>query len=228
MKVGYFGKLPGYGDFIQRNVSPELISYLDNWILQSVESSRGQLRENWKIRYFNSPIWRFVLSAGIFSDTSISGFMMPSIDKTGRCFPFIVICQADYQVNPFIFARKVDELHHHAEEFVLGLLEKNSPNLDDIHKVLSEMYSSAQETQYLGANHSSTSSAMEIGSITDNNSTDFSDCNESFIECLLQMQKVKITIWWMGGGNGLIPQKRYFSGMPPVDCYQSFLIGAES
>lgn len=129
MKIGYFGKLPGYGDFINRNVSPALIKYWDNWILQSIDCSRGQLREHWKLKYFNSPIWRFVVSEGVYSDSSISGIMMPSVDKAGRCFPFIVVCQAESQVNSFIFARKIDELHEHAEEFVLELLEKISPIL---------------------------------------------------------------------------------------------------
>ncbi|NQY36783.1 MAG: type VI secretion system-associated protein TagF [Alteromonadaceae bacterium] len=228
MKIGFFGKLPGYGDFIQRNVSPQLINYWDNWILQSIESSRTQLRDNWQVRYFNSPIWRFVIGNDILSETTITGFMMPSVDKSGRCYPFTVICQADYPVNPFVFARNMDSMHEQAEDFVLGLLEKNSPNLDDINRILNEMYCSAKESFSVGASSVTPSSAMEIGSIADQDVTDFSTCNESFLDSLLKMKQVKTTIWWMSGGVGFIPQKRYFSGMPPTECYQSFLVGADA
>ena len=78
MKIGYFGKLPGYGDFIQRNVSPEFVKQWDNWLLKSIESSRTQLGEQWRGSYFNSPIWRFVISQ--------KGFMVG--------FPFLSDCCA--------------------------------------------------------------------------------------------------------------------------------------
>ena len=132
MKIGYFGKLPGYGDFIQRNVSPEFVKQWDNWVLKSIESSRVQLGEQWRGKYFNSPIWRFVISHKGLIEESVTGFMMPSVDKSGRCYPFTVVCQAEGLVNPFIFARETEVFHEAAEDFVLSLLDHERPDLEEI------------------------------------------------------------------------------------------------
>lgn len=227
MKVGYFGKLPSYGDFIQRNVSPAIIKNLDNWFLQSIENSRAQLGSDWKQSYFNSPIWRFVISKDIVCDKVLTGFMMPSVDKAGRSYPFSVVCALDEEVNPFIVARKLDTKHKQVEDFVLSLLEKQKPNLDEIQQVLDDLYSDCRDSSYLGMQHYPPCSYAEIGSIIDNDLNDLSRCNDTFLESLLSMQKVKITIWWTSGGVGLTPRKRYFTGLPPVDSYLSFLLGTE-
>ena len=72
------------------------------------------------------------------------------------------------------------------------------------------------------------SSVMEIASLTDVNLEDFGSCNESVLETLLDRQNINISIWSMSGAVGANSQKRYFSGMPPVDNYYSFLVGAGS
>ena len=228
MKVGYFGKLPSYGDFIQRNVSPLIIKNMDNWLLQSIEHSRSQLGNEWQQSYFNSPIWCFVISKDIFCDKVLSGFMMPSVDKAGRAYPFSVICELDEEVNPFIVARQLDTKHKQVEDFVLSLLESKRPNLDEIQQVLDDLYSGCRDSSYQGMQHYPPYSQNEIGSIIDNDLNDLSRCNDTFLESLLSMQKIKITLWWTSGGVGLTPRKRYFTGLPPVDSYVSFLLGTDN
>ena len=228
MKIGYFGKLPGYGDFIQRNVSPEFVKQWDNWLLKSIESSREQLSEHWRTRYFNSPIWRFVITQGALIDLPVTGFMMPSVDKSGRCYPFTVICQADAPCNPFVFARETEHFHEPAEDFVLSLLEKERPDLDEISTVLNELYSKIENVDFNSAETIATSSVMEIAAISDVNMLDFSLSNDTFLEKLVMTQNINISIWSMDGISGANAQKRYFSGMPPTDNYYSFLIGADN
>ncbi|MGV2871629.1 type VI secretion system-associated protein TagF [Colwellia sp. E150_009] len=226
MKIGYFGKLPGYGDFIQRNVSPDFVKQWDNWLLKSIESSRLQLGEQWRERYFNSPIWRFVISQKGLIDAPITGFMMPSIDKSGRSYPFTIICQPDCHVNPFVLARETEVFHGLAEDFALSLLEKERPDLDEISTVLDEIYKDVVALTFNGADVIATSSVMEIAAMSGINKLDFSLSNDTLLEKLLMMQNINISIWSMDGVSGVGAQKRYFSGMPPTDNYYSFLIGA--
>lgn len=226
MKIGYFGKLPGYGDFIQRNVSPEFVKQWDNWILKCIESSRTQLGEQWREKYFNSPIWRFVITQKGLIETPVTGFMMPSVDKSGRSYPFTVICQADSPVNPFVFARKTENFHETAEDFVLSLLENDRPDLDEIATILKDIYKKVETLDFKGATTIATSSVMEISAMSDINNIDFNLSNDTLLEKLLMMQNINISIWSMDGTSGSSAQKRYFSGMPPTDNYYSFLIGA--
>ena len=223
MKIGFFGKLPGYGDFVQRNVCPEFSKYWDNWVLKSLSSSREQLGDLWRDKYFNSPIWRFVISQDTVSHTPVAGFIMPSVDKAGRCYPFTVVCQAESEVNPFIFARKIDLLHEAAEDFALSLLENNRPDLDEITSVLNELYQSLQESKCQSADIKAVTSVMELACVTEIDSLDFTLGNESFLQMLLEKQNVDMSIWSMGNTEETDPQIRYFSGMPPTDNYYSFL-----
>lgn len=224
MKVGFFGKLPGYGDFVQRNVAPDFISVWDNWILQSLEISREQLGEQWRARYFNSPIWSFVIAEGALNGLTTTGLIMPSVDKAGRCYPFTVICQAESHVNPFILAREIDALHENAEDFILSLLEKQRPDLDEIATVLIEIYAKAKEGLYTSIDSMQKSSVMEMSAMTDINLESFSSCNDTFLQQMLEQQNINISIWSMHSAMGLNAQKRYFAGMPPTDNFYSFLV----
>ncbi|WP_448213884.1 type VI secretion system-associated protein TagF [Colwellia sp. MEBiC06753] len=225
MKVGFFGKLPGYGDFIQRNVSQEFIHFWDKWLIQSIESSRGQLAEEWQYHFFHTPIWCFSLDKGIASNHVITGLLMASVDKSGRCYPFTVVCESETELNLLSLSRNIDALHKHTEEFLLSLLEKDNPNLDELQDVLAKMYHSLSDANYQNITSIQGQSYSELGSLVGNELDDFSRCNDTFIQGLLDMQNVKLTLWWMRGGIDIKPQKRYFSGMPPVDCFSSFLLG---
>ena len=223
MKIGFFGKLPGYGDFVQRNVSPEFVKYWDNWVLKSLSTSREQLGDSWRNLYFNGPIWRFVISQDSASPTPVAGFIMPSVDKAGRCYPFTVICQAESEVNPFVFARKIDQTHEVGEDFALSLLENSKPDLDEITNVLNEIYQSLQESNCQSADTKPVTSVMELACVTEIDSLDFTLGNESFLQMLLREQNINMSIWSMGNTEDINPQIRYFSGMPPTDNYYSFL-----
>lgn len=228
MKIGYFGKLPGYGDFIQRNVSPEFVKQWDNWLLKSIESSRVQLGDLWRGKYFNSPIWRFVIAKNGLLGVPVTGFMMPSVDKSGRCYPFTVVCQGEGPINPFVLARELEPFHEAAEDFVLSLLDNERPDLEEISALLNEIYKKIDTIDFQSAHTIETSSVMEIAAMSDQNCLDFGLSNDTLLDKLLLMQNVNVSIWSMEGIAGLGAQKRYFSGMPPTDNYYSFLIGADN
>lgn len=86
--VGFYGKLPMLGDFVSRHLPPEFISPWDEWLQHAIFTSREQLGSDWLNSYLTSPIWRFVLSAGLCGNNAWAGIMMPSVDKVGRYFPF--------------------------------------------------------------------------------------------------------------------------------------------
>jgi type VI secretion system protein ImpM len=223
MKIGYFGKLPSYGDFIQRNVCPELVKHWDNWLLQSLSAAQQQLGNKWRDIYFNAPIWRFVLQQNVVSQSTVTGLIMPSVDKAGRCYPLTVICQIDAPINPLVLARKIDKFHEDTEDFVLSLLENNRPDLDEIQQVLSKTYAQLKLSDCQSASNKNLSSSMELACLSEIDKLDFGVANESFLQQLLQQQDISISIWSMGNTDLCDPQIRYFSGLPPTDNYYSFL-----
>ncbi|MBL4608368.1 MAG: type VI secretion system-associated protein TagF, partial [Pseudomonadales bacterium] len=89
--LGFFGKIPSVGDFVQRNLSVGFVDKWDHWLQNGLYRTAQELAENWPEVYLTSPIWRFVLSSSVVDGHSYVGIMLPSIDSAGRYFPLTVV-----------------------------------------------------------------------------------------------------------------------------------------
>lgn len=85
--LGFYGKLPGYGDFIERNLPRPFIDQWDPWLQRCVQISQQMLGEHWLDCYLTAPIWRFALSPGCIDSSAWLGLLIPSVDRVGRYFP---------------------------------------------------------------------------------------------------------------------------------------------
>src|SRR5215467_11283482 len=91
--VGFFGKLPSHGDFIERRVGAPFRDVWDEWLQRCIATSRQTLGSEWLDCYLTSPMWRFFLSDGIAGATSYAGILLPSVDRVGRYFPLTVVVE---------------------------------------------------------------------------------------------------------------------------------------
>ena len=83
---GWFGKLPGLGDFAHRRL-PELFrSHWDPWLQHGLMGLR-QRHADWIERYLESPLWSFALGEQVVGPARWIGVLMPSVDGVGRYFP---------------------------------------------------------------------------------------------------------------------------------------------
>lgn len=94
--TGYFGKLPGRGDFVKGGGSAQLIAMLDRWISESMNLLSADPR--WRIPYDSmSPVhFAFV---GPRSRLSVVGHLQPSHDASSRRFPFLVASTIESEVG---------------------------------------------------------------------------------------------------------------------------------
>lgn len=88
---GYFGKLPGSGDFVSRGLSRPLIAGLDAWLHDGLAAMPGVYGPGWLDHYLVAPAWSFILPAGTWSGTVLLGSMIPSVDRVGRYFPLVAL-----------------------------------------------------------------------------------------------------------------------------------------
>ena len=82
----FFGKIPGRGDFVKGGGQHPLIGVLDGWVSGAMELIAED--PGWKAAYdAASPIdFAFV---GARSGVSVVGHLRPSVDASGRRFPFL-------------------------------------------------------------------------------------------------------------------------------------------
>lgn len=90
---GFYGKMPGHGDFVRSKADPGFVSAWDTWLQASFSESRAALGDAWQAAYEAMPIWRFTLPAGVCGDEPVLGVMMPSQDRVGRMFPLTVFAR---------------------------------------------------------------------------------------------------------------------------------------
>lgn len=98
-KIGLYGKLPAFGDFVIRNFSGEFINPWDAWLQDCMAYSRAVLGDAWLGSYLEAPIWRFVIGPGIIGGGAWIGIVMPSVDRVGRYFPMTLAQSIDPDID---------------------------------------------------------------------------------------------------------------------------------
>lgn len=99
--TGFYGKLPGLGDFVTRRLPAQFVQPWDLWLRESLAASQAQLAQEWLDHYLTCPLWRFVLAPGIAGQLGWAGLLMPSVDRVGRYFPLTLACPLEPCANPF-------------------------------------------------------------------------------------------------------------------------------
>jgi type VI secretion system protein ImpM len=89
--VGFFGKMPGRGDFVRRDLPNAFVDTWDEWLTECIARSRAALGHHWTDAWLCAPVWRFALGGGLCGPTAWAGVMMPSVDSAGRYFPLTLV-----------------------------------------------------------------------------------------------------------------------------------------
>jgi type VI secretion system protein ImpM len=95
--VGFYGKLPGAGDFVQRQLPPGFVEIWDRHFQRALETGRRELGEQWSMAWERGTAWRFVLPPGVCGASAWCGVTGPAVDRTGRGFPLVLAapCRGD-------------------------------------------------------------------------------------------------------------------------------------
>lgn len=100
MSFGFYGKMPGHGDFVRSRADVEFVAAWDGWLQAAISESRAMLGEAWQAAYNAAPIWRFALGQGVCGAAPVLGVMMPSQDRVGRMFPLAAFARIDRPAGP--------------------------------------------------------------------------------------------------------------------------------
>ena len=92
--------MPACGDFVSRQLPRRFLDPWDQWLQTAIVHSRQQLGEDWLACYLHSPLWRFLLSAGLCGQPAHAGVLMPSVDRVGRYYPLVVAAPLPAGRNP--------------------------------------------------------------------------------------------------------------------------------
>ncbi len=134
---GIHGKLPSHGDFITRRLSRNFVDEWDDWLQRAISASKTELGERWLDVYLISPIWSFVLEAGICGANAWAGVLMPSVDRVGRYFPLTLAAPVSPALSPAEIAVQGNDWFGRARSLALSSLEQENFSLDEFDAAVS-------------------------------------------------------------------------------------------
>ena len=220
-KIGLYGKLPAYGDFIFRNLNTSFISPWDEWLQHFISGSQEQMGDDWLDIYLTSPIWRFVLSPGVIDSNMWAGLLMPSVDRVGRYFPISLVKPFAENINPVKFLLEQKEWFDSLEVQCLSALD-GSIDADALiervntnQKLSSEIY---QPTFNLGE-----MGPMLFGLKTDDNA--MHNALPYMLNAALSSSLSSFSLWQTSGSQLISPILFSCQGLPPIGSIASMLDG---
>jgi type VI secretion system protein ImpM len=92
-RPGWYGKLPGIGDFAARRVPDRFRAAWDQWLEPGLDLASRLAGDRWHDFYLTFPVWRFAIPPELIDSDGWIGVLMPSVDRVGRCFP-LTLCEA--------------------------------------------------------------------------------------------------------------------------------------
>ena len=98
---GWFGKLPGMGDFAHRRLPESFRSVWDQWLQRGLARLRDR-HADWTEHYLEAPVWCFALGPKVAGEGAWIGVLMPSVDGVGRYFPFTLAVELDASVGEML------------------------------------------------------------------------------------------------------------------------------
>jgi type VI secretion system protein ImpM len=120
---GWYGKLPGVGDFVGRRLPEDFVREWDAWLQEVVATTRAGLGTGWIERYLTMPIWRFVLVSGLVAGRGWAGVLMPSVDRVGRQFPLTIAVPLESDAAFVQAVFESADWYEDVEEAALGMLD---------------------------------------------------------------------------------------------------------
>ena len=85
--IGFHGKIPARGDFVQKGLPRSFTEPWDSWMQQMLTTSRSALGDAWLPAWRAGTVWRFALTPGSCGPDAALGVWTPSVDSVGRYFP---------------------------------------------------------------------------------------------------------------------------------------------
>ncbi|MHB8723137.1 MAG: type VI secretion system-associated protein TagF [Steroidobacteraceae bacterium] len=229
MPVGFYGKLPSHGDFLQRGVNDEFVNRWDAWLQDGIARSRSELGEAWLDVFLTSPLWRFAFASGVVGGPAWAGVLLPSVDRVGRYFPLTIVAELTPGVLPFELAVTGNGWFDWAETLARRMLEDELVDLD-------RLESDLLESDALLASVRAPDTRLELGPLGAPDAAagwfplaqdgDMGRFSARVANGLAASVREPLALWWSVGSEHVAPSVLLTRGLPPPSAFRELLCGA--
>lgn len=210
---GFYGKLASRGDFVSRGLPQSFIGPWDSWLAAGLLASQTSLGDRWLDAYLVSPLWRFMVGAGVCGPQAAVGVVMPSIDRVGRYFPLTVAVLLDHDADPASVVGSSDVWFEQVEQLLLSTLSVEA-SFETFGAGLTTLGSPA----CLPRTPSSRFAGLHRFDATD---------PKARMTALAEQACEGASLWWGQGSERIAPALLRCQGLPVAADFAQFLLGQE-
>ena len=218
--TGFYGKLPSLGDFVSRRLPREFIDALDAWLQDAIDLSRQQLLEGWMDKYLISPVWSFALSPGLAGETGWLAVMMPSVDRVGRYFPFVIAQPVAPGESIIKSLARNGEWFARANQLIYTGLDDTAFDLEQF-----DAQVAALADVYVESVPAGVQPAADFGLGWRLGTVDLPDAHEALLTQMLASRLAAFSVWWTEGSQFVESSYLVSSGLPEPLAYTAMLSG---
>ncbi|WP_431686078.1 type VI secretion system-associated protein TagF [Hahella sp. NBU794] len=215
--IGYFGKLPSSGDFIQLNLPGGFGSAWDKWLQNSLYASQQSLGQRWLDYYLVAPWWRFMIMPKVLDEQAWIGLWCPSVDSVGRYFPFTVLHPLSSRISYVDTLLSNGEWYETLETLIGRLLEQ----IIDFGEFRSELAAMTPPLEKPLAGGSIQSLSLEI---PEEDESTFPVAIGA-LDVMLMKQEEPHSFWWTQGSTWVSPRFVTAERLPKFQGFTAFLDG---
>lgn len=221
--VGFFGKVPNLGDFVERRLHAGFRSVWDQWVQESLALSQESLGERWLELYVVSPLWRFVLSPRVCGEAVYAGVMVPSVDRVGRYFPLTVVATlpAETPCLPLFAAGRT--WFAAVESILMEVLHGQLTDIDGLERLLGDLEQGLPEV--VRRLPCVTPARHDLGLVAVLGNNELTQGLTGVSELLLRERFGNPTYWDTDGSVEMSPRLLVAAGLPQPTAFAAMLSG---
>jgi len=221
--LGFYGKLPTYGDFIQKRLPTDFINPWHEWLQSGMVACREKDPDGWLAFYLNCPAWSFTLPAGTCGEQAVAGVTIPSVDRVGRYFNFTMASILPTDIDPAVFAASNSNWFEGLENLALSVLEQEMEQ-DMIEDSIRE---SSAELAWNPGIDSAFSTGEKYARVLSGGSVGVSDLIPGMLHQLIAREHGQYGLWWHSGSSQVSAQLVSCADMPSGEIYLGLMMNED-
>lgn len=219
-ELGFYGKLPTYGDFIQKRLPQEFINSWHEWLQDGMRAVRENEPENWLTYYLNCPAWCFVLSAGICGSQPVAGVTIPSVDRVGRYFNFTMASILPEETEPACFVSSQCQWLMDIKELALEILDEEM----DQQGIEESIASQSLELSYSPGPRASFENGADQLRVVYPEDTLITEQLPGLLHNMVLRDQGRYGLWWHKGSSQVSAQTIACTNMPSATTYLGLMM----
>lgn len=213
--LGFYGKLPAYGDFIQKRLPQDFVNPWHEWLQKGMMAVRESDPDGWLTYYLNCPAWSFALSAGVCGEQAVAGVTIPSVDKVGRYFNFTMASILPPGTEPTSLAFARHSWFDTLENLALSALDEENDQ-DQIEQAINDL---SAELSWDSASPPFFEDTAVHTRVVDQSADTVTALLPALLHQFISRLHQPYGLWWHHGSSQVSAQLLTCRGMPGTETY---------